>query len=263
MSTAAPFLNEYKRKFLKKRIIENVLSGLILKIESDDRVPRFIYFLQVFLFLLPLIVAGIGILITDVTGLSKFFIAIIAACIYFAIFALLRTVSIVLNNQSYSKMKTLDSQGIQFSSLNNTNKSTRTFNDETTYHFENKIFSLSTFNFVYPPLESFIESFDQKNKSKLIKCILRNIFDSSTAALLMFCAIYFESFVYLNSFYSIAGSICIFITNWIVYLMAFYSLCIRAPLEPAIYQLYNNNNYQHYTRAFYVLLFLIIEFIYK
>ncbi len=76
----------------------------------------------------------------------------------------------------------------------------------------------------------------------------------------MFCGIYLLSTNYLFKYYNTAGVIFIFILNWLVLLLTFNPICIRAPPEPAIYQQYGTK-YQHLFRSFYVIIFQITELI--
>ena len=39
MSSKTPFLNDYKREFVKKRLLENVFGGVKFYIDSEGQVP--------------------------------------------------------------------------------------------------------------------------------------------------------------------------------------------------------------------------------
>lgn len=176
MSTAAPFLNEYKAKFVKKRLLQNVLGGVILNIDSDDPVPCYIYLLQVILLFIPFLFGGISILLIDVASCNRLHTSIISSGLFLLYVIFLKFISILVNNkialQELKKEKTSDS----LTSVNKNNFS-RNLTDEKNYEFEGKFLSISTLNFVLPPLEVFVtkQSSDTKhiNKSKLVKCIIR------------------------------------------------------------------------------------------
>ncbi len=84
--------------------------------------------------------------------------------------------------------------------------------------------------------------------------------DSLVSAFMMFCGIYMLSTNYLLKYYNVPGVVCIFIFNWLVLLLTFNPLCIRAPPEPAIYQQYGTR-YQHLFRPFYVIILQLTELI--
>ena len=146
-------------------------------------------------------------------------------------------------------------------------KKTNLLNDEQNYIFD-KLFSSKTVEFILPTNDIFIKvENDGASKKiyakKLIICIIKILIDSIIEVFIMFCSVYFESINYLQKFYSIGPSVVLFIFHWILLLITFYSLTIRAPPEPAIYQSYDQYNIQHYTRPFYVLCFQILEFVFK
>ena len=275
--TVAPFLNEYKRKFVVKRLVQNICSGLVFKINSDDELPWFLYILQIVLFLVPFLFGGVGILVTDLSGVSRLNTSIITAVIFFLYLVILKSVSTLVLNFKHVSYKNLNNSKSNQKRPSNirpeTGKASRANNfnlniidDEMNYVFDAPFFSINTLNFILPPAEFFLKSVDSKtnlNTLKLVLFLTRVLFDSAFAGLLMFNSVYFESIVYLQSFFSITGASCIFIFNWIVLCMAFYSLCIREPPEPAIYQSYDQFKIQHYNRAFYVFCFQLIELIYK
>ena len=238
MSTAAPFLNSYKLKFLRKRLVQNALSGLILNFDSaeDAGAPWFIYSLQLLLFFTPVIVGGVSLLVADLaypTEDYRLIISLIVGGCYFICLTILKLTCLFVNNAAHSKE-------ISTSKTTRPLEAVRTLNDE-----------LHT-----------SDTHANINKLKLMRCVARVLVDSAVAGFLMFAGIYLESINYLTTYYSTGGAVCILIFNWVVLVAAFYSLCVREPPEPAIYQPYDSS-IQHYTRAFYVALFQIIELIYK
>ncbi len=164
MSTAAPFLNDYKARFVRKRLLQNILGGLILKIDSDDNVPWFIYTLQIVLFVVPFVFGGISILIIDVALISRLNVSLISASIFFLYTITLKTLSIFVNNRKSSRNSDLLTQ----------NPQTRDLKEEENYDFQDKFLSITTLNFLLPPLEAFLTTqANQISKPKLASCILR------------------------------------------------------------------------------------------
>ena len=276
----APFLNEYKQKFLFKRLIQTLFGGLILKIDSETRVPWFIYFFQIVFYLIPFVFGGIFILVTDLTGFNRLYISFIGGGVFMIYMFLLKLIVLIVSSRSYwNKLKKLNDfeknqkQKLQknqaISVSKKLNKLATAYNDDEEYQF-GSFCSISTLNFLLPPIGQFItlkEGTGQVsvhvNKCQLVRLLLRVLFDAFLAGLLMFCSINFESIVYLQNLYILAGAILVFIFNWIVLVNVFYSLCIHEPPEPAIYQAYDTYGIQHYMRTFYALGFFIIEMIYK
>ena len=275
ISTASPFLNEYKLKFVLRRLLQTFLSGLLLKFDSDNETPWFIYLLQLVLFFMPFFFGGIFILSTDLSSYSRLYLSVIAAIIYFLFILLIKLALLILSNRKHYKN---EKKNFQKSMKNNlaplaSRKSRQQgpkaslFNDEQGYEF-GSCCSMSTLYFLLPPpVDFFIQLNDfglvQINKSKLFHNLMRILFDAILAGFMMFCSVFFESIVYLQNYYSLGGSVCVFIFSWMVLCSAFYSLCFRAPAEPAVYEPYDQYNLQHYYRAFYVVSFQLIEIIYK
>ena len=262
MSTAAPFLNSYKLKFLRKRLVQNALSGLILNFDSaeDAGAPWFIYSLQLLLFFTPVIVGGVSLLVADLaypTEDYRLIISLIVGGCYFICLTILKLTCLFVNNAAHSKE-------ISTSKTTRPLEAVRTLNDESNYIFDASMCSMTTLNFILPSPDVLHTSDTHANinKLKLMRCVARVLVDSAVAGFLMFAGIYLESINYLTTYYSTGGAVCILIFNWVVLVAAFYSLCVREPPEPAIYQPYDSS-IQHYTRAFYVALFQIIELIYK
>lgn len=78
----------------------------------------------------------------------------------------------------------------------------------------------------------------------------------------MFFSIYLLNFNYTQPTLTTGGAVCLFTLNWLTIIVALNALVIREPPEPAMFQPYGSI-LQHFTRSFYVLTFLIIEFSYK
>ena len=81
MSTKVPLLNEYKKEFFYKRLPETFFGGLKLKFGYD--VPFYVYFFQVWLWLLPAVIAGVMVLLTELAGLNVLYSCIIAGGVVF------------------------------------------------------------------------------------------------------------------------------------------------------------------------------------
>ena len=96
----APLLNEYKRKFVLKRLLQTICGGCLLKF--DYKVPFYVYLSQILLYILPFIFGGIGILIADlVTTFDRTNVSLITAaifCIYINFIKIL--LKIIVNKKS-------------------------------------------------------------------------------------------------------------------------------------------------------------------
>jgi hypothetical protein len=301
-STDAPFINEYKLKFLLKRLVKTLLGGLILvKVNSELRVPWYIYPIQLLVFIMPFVIGGAFILIQDLinTSTASLVMPFVAGVVYMElIFALKFTSFLIVNctfrsrNSKNSKKSgsnhanvSSDSKSSSTSSSNSNNTALRLnkkrqmsksqgyislYNEEQDYEF-NCFCSLSTLAFVIPPPGLFYQRSvidngvytTKLNWPKLLVYLLRIKVDAVIAGLLMYCAVAFLSIVYMQTIVPVGGAVVIFVFNWMVLLITFYSLTIREPLESAIYQPYDTYRVQHYTRAFYVLCFFFVEMGYK
>lgn len=259
-STSSPLLNDYKRDFVLKRLLQTLLGGIILKFNPELDVPWFIYVLQLLLFTIPFFIGGISILIHDLikSNTWSLYISIIAGCVYFVYFITIKLVAVTIKNKAYAK----ESENLK--KIKSTRKS-NLLNDEQSYHF-GKLFSHSTLDFLLPSNDIFVtisNSSKKIAKRKFLICFSKIFIDGLVSGFIMFCSVYFESINYLQNFYPLGGSIVLFILHWIVLSITFYSLCIRNPPEPAIYQPDDQYNIHHFTRSFYVLCFQLIEVIYK
>lgn len=252
-STSSPLLNDYKRNFVLKRLLQTILGGPIFKFSSSIKSPAYIYILQIILYLLPFVFGGISILIHDLVNTKQWnlYISIIAGSLYFLLILSLKISLLIIVNKSY-----------QTKQSENAEKANR-LSDEQNFEFT-KFFSKSTIEFLIPTSsELFNESNPARKTAKIVKSLLQNLFDSCLVGLIMFSSVYFESIIYLQNFYSLAASIILFILHWIVLVMSCYSLCFRNPPELAIYQPYDNLNINRYYRVFYVFCFQLIELIFK
>lgn len=146
-----PFINDYKRKFVQKRLLENLLGGVLLNIESDDDIPCFIYFLQILLFVMPFAFGTIPIILIDVARTDTLYTSIIGASIFLLYVFILRAVALIFNFRAYLKDRKIQPVSPSDLSLSHLNNSTRKINnsDTTNYEFEG-FFSMSTLNFILP-----------------------------------------------------------------------------------------------------------------
>lgn len=261
--TVAPLLNIYKQKFLIKRIIQNLFGGLILAFDSDDsRIPFSIYLIQLVLFFVPFLIGGILILITDVAGYPAKYASLTAGLIYMFYLLTMKLILTLIANKNYLKAES--NSAMRESNVSSSSQSRILSSKEEFDSVASKI------NFIFSTIDICIDTSNNKKKLKLnkwtlLKCFMRILFDSVLAGYILSFSVYFESFIYLQTKlqFNLAGSVCIFIFNWFVFLLTLYSLTIRAPTEPAIYQAYDNLNIQYYSRAFYVISFQLIEIIFK
>lgn len=169
MSTVAPFINDYKQRFVKKRLLENFLGGLLLIIDSDDDVPIFIYVLQFILFLIPFGFGGVSILIADLNGQDsneRWKTSLIASSLFFLYIIILKLTSVNLNFKTNAQNK----ESTNFK---------KSFEDDSKYEFDGNFFSMTTLNFVLPPSGIVITKYDNlRNRSKidgfkLLECVTR------------------------------------------------------------------------------------------
>ena len=255
--TVAPFLNDYKRKFLIKRLLENLIGGIALSTDSDETIPWFVYLIQLVLFVVPFLLGGFFILITDINLLGRLYASIIAAVVFIFYLIVLKLILVLVINKIY--LNKYDSSPAKEKKLDSSNS-------KTTNRVSNELNSTLTFiNFIFPSVQMCVHVVNKTyklDKLKLFKYVVHVVFDSLIAGFIMFCGVHFESIVYLQSIqFSLGGAICIFIFNWIVLCLTLYGLCIRVPSEPAVYQPYDNLNIQHYSRAFYIICFQLTEII--
>lgn len=300
--TEAPFINQSKLQFLLKRLLRTFLGGLALYFNQYVKVPCFIYSFQLFLFILPFAVSAPFALLHSFLHdhFSHRLLSILVGSVYLILIFGLNLTSLIITNRFFKRSlhiklstpnKPLNmSSGTCPASVSSSasikiklNKKRRfhslqesltSFNEEQDYEFY-ACCSVATLAFVLPPVGIYYEkvclsniqcskeNFVAINWLKLCAYLIRISLDSALAGLLMFCSVQFLSIVYLQSFFSLGGAIVIFILNWISFMIAFYSLTIRHPLEPAIYLAYDRFNIQHYHRTFYLLLCLLLEFPYK
>ncbi len=278
-STASPFLNDYKLKFVLRRLLQTFLSGLLLKFDEDVEAPWFVYFLQIFIFVLPFVYGGVFILAADLSTFSRLYLSIIAGVMYFLFVFIFKIFFLFLSNRFHVRNekkrfdKSKKNNSATTAATAPTHKSRQLsstkaslFNDEQGYEF-GSCCSSSTLYFLFPPLDFVVQlnslGLAQISKQKLCRHLLRICFDSLLAGFVMLCSVNQLSIVYLQNYYSIGGSVCVFILSWCVVCMALYSLCIREPSEPAVYQPYDQFGVQHYYRSFYVICFQLIEIIYR
>jgi hypothetical protein len=293
--TDAPFINEYKLKFLLKRMVKTLLGGLILvKINTELRVPWYIYPIQLVVFIVPFCIGGVSILIRDLinTNDSNFYVPIAAGLFYMAYVLLLKLISLLVVNCIYKRRHSAkrarkkpaesrpsvstDSKSSSTSStlklnkkrqLNKNNGYMDFYNEEQDYEFTG-FCSLSHLLFILPPPGVFYRRDVETDSTrlyfpKLVAYLVRIAADAILAGFLMYCAVYFLSINYLQTLMPLGGAIVIFLLDWIVLLITLYSLTIREPLEPAIYEPYDAYRVQHFTRAFYVLCLFLVELGYK
>jgi len=265
IQTRAPLINDYKRKFLFKRLLQTLLGGLVLYFGAEDPIPFYVYLFQIVQFVIPFFFGGLFILIADLTKYEKLNMSLIAGAIYLLFILVFKVFSLLLINAKHYKKLKAEKERNSKSKSNSTRRNRGELNDEESYQFDS-FCSLSTLNFLFPSISLFVTLVDSKlklNKMRFLASIVRIFLDSFLSGLLMFCGVYFLSFTYLQKFYSIGGAVCIFILNWIVLLVGFYSVAFRSPPEPAIFQPYDRFEIKHVTRFFYIFCFYLIEFIYK
>lgn len=256
--TVAPFLNDYKRKFLIRRIVENLLGGIALTTDSDDPIPWFVYLIQILLFIVPFLLGGLLILITDTTSFNRLYAAITATVVFVLYSIVLKlTVTLVANRVYLNKQNSLVDRNKKLDSSSSKIISRESNEPDST---------LAVISFIFPSIQMCVHVSNKTyklDKFKFFKYMIRVLFDSLIAGFIMFCGVAFESFVYLQTSvqYSLGGAVCIFILNWLVLCLTLYGLSVRAPAEPAVYQPYDNLNIQHYSRAFYVVCFQLVEII--
>ena len=167
MSGETPFINDYKRKFVQKRLAENLLGGVLLNIQSDDDVPCYIYLLQITLLVIPFIFGIVPIIIIDVAKSNALNTSIIGACIFLLYVFTLRSISLIINYKSFLKDRKIQPISPSDLSVSHLNSSTRKINSDTTnYDFEG-FFSISTLNFLLPL------SIDLSRKRNIFYSILR------------------------------------------------------------------------------------------
>lgn len=243
-SSEAPLLNEDKRDFVKRRLLQTLFSGLILKFESELKVPIYIYLFQLLIFLIPFLIGSIGILIRDLINLNSLYVTSVASSIYFITILTIKLIAILLNIKQQQQNKTKE------------NFKQNRFKQEDFIDFDSPC-SFQTFNFLVP-----IDLSKVSTKS-IIFIILRLIIDLLVAFFVFYSTVQFNYISYLYEFYSY-GHFIVFIFSWLTVCLSLNSLLIKNPPETAIHDISERLfDLKHYTRSFYVSLFYIIEWLFN
>jgi len=80
-STKVPVLSEYKKRFLLKRLTETFLGGLQVKFEN--KVPSYVYFFQVMVWVFPVITIGTIVVVSEFSGLDVLYASITVGILNF------------------------------------------------------------------------------------------------------------------------------------------------------------------------------------
>jgi hypothetical protein len=235
-----PLINEYKKKFACKRILQTIFGGCLLKF--DYKVPFYVYFSQIAFFILPFIVGGIGILVKDLNNsLNPIYVSLVASAVFCFLMIIFKISLICVSKRKNEKKEIkknniLDEEDVlEFNDNDNCAKNFCTL-DKLSYLFPNVI----------------------TNKPAMI------ILDIMISFFIIFSSVYFLSINYLTNIYnnSLAGAIIVFILSWIVVCNSLYSLLIRHPFELSQYT-NDFNDIKYLSRSFYVCIFFIVENIYN
>ena len=257
-----PLLNEYKRKFVFKRILQTFFGGCLLKFNYE--VPFYIYLFQFLLYILPFIISCIGILLEDLafditttnvlnnsTSTNVSLITAAVFCLYINLIKIfLKIIIPVKSNRMQKKNQNsvlADEDVLEFDESKNCIGNCCTYDK---------------LNYLIPNLLNVTVNRSSKALN-LILLILKLLIDTSIAFFIIFSSVYFLSITYLINFYGLGGSIVVFIISWIVVCNALYALLIREPFEMAVYNTSSTFSFNYLSRAFYVCCFFLIENIYK
>eukprot|EP00899_Mesostigma_viride_P002952 jgi/Mesvir1/12658/Mv02209-RA.1 len=234
----APIINEYKMRFVWTRLSQTFLGGLKLMLsssaEDDDsksstKIPAYAWVIQIFLFILPLLVGAALSLIATYTALD----AIYSRIIFGGVMGILQ---LVIQAASYRIQKKLDDD------VSNARDVRAMLQEENVTEFDGW-FGAHTFRFILPP-----------TRGGFLAVCLHALFSG---------ALCFSALGYLDRhglearlgrvFYLFYG------TAWVSLCLAQYPLTASAPVDPNFFRTYDAIGLSKYTRAFYVTFISLIQ----
>ena len=89
-----PLLNDYKKEFVKKRLPQTFLGGPNIKLGYEA--PCYVYFLQILVLLLPFLIGGTCIILTELAALNVFISASISGALVGCFVLMVQVSSLVL-----------------------------------------------------------------------------------------------------------------------------------------------------------------------
>ena len=217
----APFLNDYKLQFFKKRFRQTLTGGLRLKIDA----PYYVYVYQVIVFLWPAIFGGIF------TALSEFELLQDHVCCYIfaGLMAMTVTCAYLLRLYLARDANTKDSQTSRRNILAD--------DDDTDF---SSCCDGSTFLYIFPA----------KMYTLLHGAIL--------SVLCGMTFLYLLPSRLQDLGYDTGSTVILLIFNWLTLCVASYSLSVKPPPEMAIFRSLDSVGLNVFMRPFYVACIAVI-----
>ena len=217
----APFLNDYKLQFFKKRFRQTVTGGLRLKIDA----PYYVYVYQLIVFLWPAILGGIF------TVLSEFELLPDHICCYIFAGLIVLTVTCVYLLRLYLA-RNGNTKGSQTSRRN-----ILADDDETDF---SSCCDGTTFLFIFPA-----------KIYPLLHGVILSVLCGMTFLYLLPSRL-------RDLGYDTGSTIILLIFNWLTLCIASYSLSVHPPPETAIFRSLDSMGLNAFMRPFYVACIAVV-----
>ncbi|XP_012939720.1 pecanex-like protein 4 [Aplysia californica] len=231
MGMGVPLLNEYKRRFLLKRIPQTILGGLKLRVGYDA--PAYVYFHQIVLWLVPFLLGCVFTLVLELayTDAQVYDFLLLYCCLYGACIVIF--VVVVQTISTVVQMKEKENQ------LSGVIQKKNILSDEDEVDFETCC-GAETLGFVIPP---------KKFKVNIAVHAL-------LSGLICGMGFWYLLPYSVNELYghSYGVTAAIFILGWLTVCVAQYSLTCGAPPEPAIYRTMDTYELLPLTRPLYAFI---------
>lgn len=219
--SGAPLLNDYKLDFFIKRFPQTLLGGVKLRLGYDA--PFYVYFNQVFVFLLPLLLGGILTIISEYEVLSSLICCYVYGCLVTCL-VLIVNLAVWFTNRRYTNVSKVQPNLLA---------------EEDEVEFESCC-GLETFQFIF------------STKKNAAEIVVQGIVSGLLGAILFLYLLP----VNLNGLYgNTAVTVILYGFGWLVVCIAQYSLIATPPPEPAVFRRHLWMDITPFMRPFYVLLF--------
>lgn len=219
--SGAPLLNDYKLDFFIKRFPQTLLGGVKLRLGYDA--PFYVYFNQVFVFLLPLLLGGILTIISEYEVLSSLICCYVYGCLVTCL-VLIVNLAVWFTNRRYTNVSKVQPNLLA---------------EEDEVEFESCC-GLETFQFIF------------STKKNAAEIVVQGIVSGLLGAIMFLYLLP----VNLNGLYgNTAVTVILYGFGWLVVCIAQYSLITTPPPEPAVFRRHLWMDIMPFMRPFYVLLF--------
>ena len=232
MGTGVPLLNEYKQEFFWKRFPQTILGGPKLRLGYSA--PSYVYLLQVLLFVLPWLLAGIFTVLVEYDIMSWS----VGTIVYGGVILLF-----VLLTQGLARG--LRQRQAPISNLRKTPENMLSEEDEIEF---DSCCAVQTVNFIIP------------GHKYLVSLVLHAI----VAAVVGGLAFSYLLPSTLKLLYNhVAATVIFFILGWLTTLIGLYPVTVGGPPEPATFQALDSYDLMAYSRPAHMSLFFIIHMVYR